>query len=210
MSNRLNLTRQLAAVLSLASIGLACEDARTRQHQAGIAPVYDEKTGRLQRLNYDADKNGRVDTVSFMDGARIVRIEIDKDEDGRVDRWEYYGADQKLEKVGFSRAGDGVEDAWSYAAPDGRITRIEIATARDGRVTRIEHYRDDIVVRAEEDGDGDGRMDKWEAYESGRLTSVAFDTVHRGKPDRRLVYGPNGSATLEVDPDGDGAFTPAP
>ena len=52
-----------------------------------------------------------------MDGARVVRIEIDKDEDGKIDRWEYYGPDQKLEKVGFSRANDGKEDAWSYSDP---------------------------------------------------------------------------------------------
>jgi hypothetical protein len=210
LSNQVNRWLQVIAIAGTSFIALACEDARTRQREAGIEPVYDEKTGRLQRLNYDSDKNGRVDTVSFMDGARVVRIEIDKDEDGRIERWEYYGADRKLEKVGFSRAGDGREDAWSYAGSDGTIARIEIAMARDGRITRVEHYEHDVVVRAEEDGDGDGRMDKWEAYESGRLASVAFDTVRRGKPDRRLIYGPKGSATLEIDTDGDGNFSAAP
>ena len=76
-----------------------------------MTPEYDPLTGKLRLLKYDSDGNGKVDTVSYMDGSRVVRIEIDKDEDGKVDRWEYYGPDQTLEKVGISRAGDGKEDA---------------------------------------------------------------------------------------------------
>lgn len=194
-------------VVALTLLAGGCSSPVERQREAGIEPIYDESTGRLQRLNYDSDKNGKIDTVSFMDGARVLRIQIDKDEDGKVERWEYYDADQKLEKVGFSRAADGIEDAWSFAGPDGKIVRIDISTARDGKIARSEHYEQDVLVRAEEDGDGDGRMDKWETYEAGRLVSVAFDTAKRGTPDRRLVYGANGSARLEVDPDGDGNFT---
>ena len=171
-----------------------------------IQPVYDQKTGKLQLLKYDSNGNGVVDTWSYMDGARVVRIEIDKDEDGKIDRWEYYGADQKLEKVGFSRSKDGKEDAWSYAGPDGSIVRIDVSTRRDGNVTRTEHYQNNMLVSAEEDSDADGQIDKWETYDGERLASVAFDTVHRGRPDRRLIYGPNGSARLEVDRAGDGHF----
>ncbi len=181
----------------------SCRDAADRKK---LEPVYDKQTGRLQVLKYDSDGNGKVDTTSHMDGARVRWIEIDKDEDGRVDRWEYYDANQKLEKVGFSRAGDGKEDAWSSARPDGSIARIDISLARDGKVTRREYYEKDTLVRTEEDGDGDGVFDKWETYEEGRLSSVAFDTLHRGTPDRRLVYGADGSARLEVDSAGTGTF----
>jgi hypothetical protein len=52
---------------------------------------YDPQTGKLRLLKYDSDGNGKVDTVSYMDGSRVVKIEIDKDEDGKVDRWDYYG-----------------------------------------------------------------------------------------------------------------------
>lgn len=191
------------SVLAVALISVACGPPADRKK---IEPIYDRQTGRLQVLNYDSDGDGKVDTISHMDGARVLRIEIDRDEDGRVDRWEYYDANQKLEKVGFSRPGDGKEDAWSSARQDGSIARIDISLARDGKVTRREYYEKDTVVRAEEDGDGDGTFDKWETYEEGRLASVAFDTLHRGKPDRRLVYGADGSAHLEVDPAGDGTF----
>jgi hypothetical protein len=174
-----------------------------------IQPVYDKTTGKLQLLKYDSNGNGVIDTWSYMDGARVVRIEIDQDEDGKIDRWEYYGPDQKLEKVGFSRSNDGKEDAWSYAGADGTIARVEISTKRDGKVTRIEHYQQNKLITAEEDTDGDGRMDKWETYDGDHLSSIAFDLLHRGTPDRRLIYGPNGTARLEVDAKGDGHFVPA-
>jgi hypothetical protein len=181
----------------------ACGSGRS-QAQKNIEPVYDQVTGRLKQLNYDSKNTGKFDTVSYMDGARVLRIEIDTDGDGKVDRWEYYGADQKLEKVGFSRAHDGKEDAWSYAGPDGKVERIEISTKRDGKITRTEHYEKDVPVRAEEDTHGAGRIDKWETFDNGRLASVAFDTTRRGSPDRRLIYAANGTVRVEVDPSGDG------
>ena len=73
-------------------------------------------------------------------------------------------------------------------------------------MNRFEHYEKDVLVRAEEDTDGDGKIDKWETYDGARLASVAFDTTHRGTPDRRLIYGADGSARLEVDSAGDGHF----
>ena len=192
-------------VVALAISMTACQ-GRDPDAAKRIQPVYDQKTGKLQLLKYDSDKNGVIDTWSYMDGARVVRIEIDKDEDGKIDRWEYYGPDQKLEKVGFSRLKDGKEDAWSYAGPDGSIVRIDVSTRRDGKVNRTEHYKNDVLVTAEEDSDEDGQIDKWETYDGERLASVAFDTMHRGKPDRRLIYGPGGSARLEIDRAGDGNF----
>src|SRR3989442_1782241 len=193
----------ISSVLVTALLSSACgDDAEAKKR---IEPVYD-KSGKLQLLKYDANGDGKVDTWSYMDGARVVRIEIDKDEDGKIDRWEYYGADQKLEKVGTSRANDGKDDAWSYTGPDGSIVRIDVSTRRDGNVTRTEHYQNNVLVSVAEDSDADGQIDKWETYDGERLASVAFDTMHRGRPDRRLIYGPNGSARLEVDRAGDGHF----
>jgi hypothetical protein len=201
--------RWLLAVLAAAAIAHpACQPGDPSAARQ-IEPQYDEQTGRLKLLKYDSDKDGRVDTTSYMDGARVLRIEIDKDQDGKVERWEYYGADRRLEKVGFSRSGDGKEDAWSFAGPDGSVARIEIAGAGDGKITRTEFYEKESPVRAQEDTDGDGLMDKWETFEAGRLASVAFDTAHRGSPDRRLIYPAAGDVRIEVDPDGDGRFTSA-
>ncbi len=194
----------LAIALASSSCDRSVEEAKKR-----ISPEYDKTTGKLQLLKYDSNGNGKVDTWSYMDGARVLRIEIDKNEDGLIDRWEYYGADQKIERVGSSRANDGKEDAWSYTGPDGSIGRIEVSTRRDGKVTRIEHYEHDKLVTAEEDSDEDGKIDKWETYDRDHLASIAFDTQHRGTADRRLVYGPNGTTRVEVDAKGDGHFVAA-
>lgn len=182
----------------------ACGAAPTPGNK--LEPMYDRKTGKLEMLKYDADGDGKFETVSYMDGARIVRIEIDRDGDGKVDRWEHYGPGQKLEKVGFSRANDGIEDAWSFFDASGAVVRIETSPKRDGKPSRFEYYTDNLLTHAEEDTDGDGRIDKWETYDGQRLASVAFDTRHRGTADRRLVYAKDGSVRMEIDNAGTGEF----
>lgn len=191
-------------VLSFAIAVASCGAAPTPGNK--LEPTYNQTTGKLEVLKYDSDGDGKFDTVSYMDGARIVRIEIDRDEDGKVDRWEYYGPAQKLEKVGVSRANDGIEDAWSILDARGAVVRIEVSTRRDGKPSRFEYYTNNILTRVEEDTDGDGRIDKWETYEAQRLVSVAFDMRHRGAPDRRLVYAKDGSARMEIDDTGTGQF----
>ena len=178
---------------------------------------YDPTSGRLRRLEYDANKNGRNDAASVMDGTRIRWIELDLDENGKVDRWDFYTAENTLEKVGFSRLNDGLMDAQAFYAVDGTLLRIEVSTKRDRRFDRVEFYEGGALVRGEEDADGDGKTDKWETYRPNpaasvgeppyAITSVAFDDQRRGTPQRRLHYGDRGQVMrIEVDPDGDGRF----
>jgi hypothetical protein len=232
----------LPVLLASALVVSACSRPEPPKYDVGNAQVqghYDETTGRLASITYDSNKNRKVDTWSYMDGARVVRIEIDKDEDGKIDRWEYYTADQKLEKVGYSRANNGKPDAWAYQGPDGKIAKIELAALETQAppqggtaglqtggtpehpvgppgfspvaiaIIRTEYYQSGSLARAEEDTNADAKIDKWETYRDGSLAMVAFDTTGRGKPDRRLVYGPGGSVKVEVDPDGTGTFSPA-
>jgi hypothetical protein len=198
----------LTATLTLSAAGAcssASQDARQR-----ISPTYNPDTGRLERLTYDSNADGKPDMWSLMNGTRFVSIQIDRDFDGTPERWEYYDENQQLQKVGFSRLHDGTEDGWTYTDPSGAIVRIEVSTRRDGHVQRIERYERGTIATADEDTDGDGRFDKWEHYEGGRITSVAFDTARRGVPDRRLTYAVNGTATLEIDRDGSGHFVRIP
>ena len=196
------LTLLIAACIAVCGVSCGRSEGPARK----IEPTYNKKSGRLELLRYDSDGDGIYDTFSYMDGARIVRIEIDKNEDGKIDRWEHYGTDRKLEKIGFSRLQDGVEDAWAIPNANGIIDRMEISTKRDGRIDRVEYYDKDVLVRAEEDTDGDGKIDKWETYDGQLLATVSFDTTHSGKPDRRLVYAKDGSVRLETDPQGTGQF----
>jgi hypothetical protein len=199
----------LAAVVAIAAGGCTSKP-RAADARKPFNPVYDKKTGKLTMLTFDSKKDGKIDTWSYMDGTRIVRIEIDRDGDGKVDRWEYYGADQNVEKIGLSRLNDGKVDAWAYPAPDGSVGKMEISTKRDGKVTRIEYYEAGVLTRAEEDTQGTGHIDKWETYRDGAIAMVAFDELHRGTPNRRLVYMSNGQVRVEVDPRGTGHFVPAP
>src|SRR5262245_19929262 len=111
--------RLAAPVLISTTCLAACREApdvrRTnfRLERPGVTAQYDDKSGRLKRLEVDLDKNGTIDSWTYADGTRIERIELDRNEDGRVDRWEYYGDGNRLEKVGTSSRGDGVVDEWS-------------------------------------------------------------------------------------------------
>lgn len=153
-----------------------------------VGAVYSPKTGRLSELRVDIAKDGKPDIISYMDGSKFLRIEVDSDENGRVDRWEYYGPNQKLEKVGYSRPDDGKVDSWAYQAADGSVAKLEISTRRDGVVNRTEFYEKNVRIRAEEDTNGDGRVDKWETYNGDALSSVSFDLTNSGKPTKTIEY----------------------
>jgi hypothetical protein len=169
-------------------VGLAVIACGAPPRDERVQATYDKKTGRLSQLTVDATKDGKPNIISYMDGTKFLQIEIDNDEDGRTDRWEYYGADQKLQRVGFSRSNDGAADAWAFQAPDGSIGKIEVSTRRNGKPNRVEFYEQSALVRAEEDTDDDGRVDKWETYADGALTSVSFDTKKTGTPDVVIDY----------------------
>ena len=158
------------------------------QREQTAAAIYNKDTGKLSQLTVSAQKDGNPNITSYMDGDKFLRIEIDRDEDGKVDRWEYYGPDQKLEKVGFSRSNDGVPDAWAFEDASGTISRLEISTRGDGRPNRTEFYERNTVVRAEEDTNGDGLADKWETYANGELATVSFDLKKSGKPTATVDY----------------------
>ena len=157
--------------------------------QGRIEPAYDKGTGRLTRLSYDANNNGKHDTWAVMDGARLTKLEADENEDGKIDRWEYYPA---------GTGAGGVKQA-----PE----RIERATRLDGQVSRREYFEAGVLVRIEEDTDANGVTDKWETYAGGTLSVLSLDTTGSGKPDRRLIYRPDGSLDhIEADPTGSGEF----
>jgi len=169
----------------------ACRQQASAQESAGrVQPSYDAKTGKLTKLAYDSNANGKEDTWAYMDGARLVRLEADENEDGKIDRWEYYPAGPAT---------------GPKQAPD----RIERATRADGRVSRREFFEKGALVRIEEDTDGNGAIDKWETYTEGALSVLALDTSGRGKPDRRLIYRADGRLDrVEADPTGSGDFQP--
>jgi hypothetical protein len=199
-----NLTRAVALGLGLAAVALA-PSCRSSQAATGkVTPIYSAKTGKLEELTLDRNGDGRVDTWALMDGVHLRSIQIDRHGTGKPDRWEYY-------TEGTPAAGSQP----SAGAAFDRKTMIVRADEANGpdrtTVTRREFYTDGIIARVEEDTDFDGRIDKWETYDHGVLVRMDLDLGGRGRPDRRLVYRPDGSFDhVEVDVKGDGHFVPAP
>jgi hypothetical protein len=177
-----------------------CRPAASGPQAAGrVQPTYDQATGRLTRLAYDSNGNGKDDTWAYMDGARLVRLEADENEDGHIDRWEYYPADQN--------AGAGAAVSTAAGSVKQSPERIDRSTRFDGRVSRREFFEGGEMVRVEEDTSGDGVLDKWETYVNGALATTAIDTSGRGRPDRRFIYRPDGSLErIEADSTGAGRF----
>jgi hypothetical protein len=190
-----------AALMAFACGGDSADPRKT------VTPTSDPSV-RLQRLDYDSNSNGKPDVHTYMEGNRAVRSEIDANEDGVIDRWEYYDDRRQVIRIGMSSAGDNTVDTATATEP----ARIERSSQRDDVIDRREFVEGDEVIRAEEDSDRDGRMDRWEGYKDGVLVTLALDTTGQlGRPDRRLVYGDNGDVVrVEVDPDGDGVFSPVP
>jgi hypothetical protein len=180
VSDRAKLYAALIVAVSLS----AC--ARDR-----VSPVYDP-AGTIRRLDYDTDRDGRVDMRAYLENGRTVRIEADGNGDGVVDRWEYYRPDGQLDRLGTSSEGDGIEDTW--VVQSGSQMRVDVATRRDGVADRHEFHDNGVLVRAEQDTNGDGRIDQWQRFEGGRLRELLIDTTQStGRPDERLVYAADGS-----------------
>lgn len=189
--------------------------------ESGARPEvsYSATTGRLEKIFLDANKNGRNESTSYMDGTRVMRVELDLDENGQIERWDIYNEDRSLQKVGLASRNDGVMDSQAFYGPGGVLLRIEVSTKRDGRFDRTEFYdAAQVLLRSEDDTNGDGRPDKWDTYGPARtsiaglppytIVSSALDENGAGRPTRRMVFDAGGAiARVEVDPDGDGIFS---
>lgn len=178
-------TTVLVLAIELAGIALAlpaCEeppDPRRTNFEVkrdNVHAKYDPKTGRLKKIDADIDKNGKFETFSYWDGTRLDRIEIDKDEDGKIDRWEHYGEDNRMSRVGSSSKDDEVEDTWAYPDDRGFLARVETDTDRDGAIDKRE-----IFVQRE--GVADSRI----------LSIVELEIDQSGGPGLRMHYNADGS-----------------
>jgi hypothetical protein len=189
-------TAALAA--GLIAVGLAgCRQPPQPANSGTVVPDYNRETGRLERISYDLDRNGKPDAWLFMDGTQAARAELDQNDDGAVDRWEFYDTQAS-------------SPAAADALPRGVLVRAEQSTRFDGTVSRWERYTNGQMTSVDEDTSGDGQPDKWETWKNGVLVEVALDTKHTGKPDRRIVYpGDGGPPQMLVDETGDGTFRPA-
>jgi hypothetical protein len=189
-----------AAAIVAAALAAGCSRSAPAQlARQGIEPSYD-KTGRLERIAYDRNHDGKPDAWLQMRGARVISADLDEDFDGVVDRREFY-VDGPVATTASATA--------STLPARTELLRAEQSTRGDGKMNRVEFYEHGKLARVEEDSNGDGRVDKWETWSGGSLVMVALDTKGTGRPDRRIVYSVDGTEPrMEVDVKGDGTFTP--
>ena len=72
----------VVALASSSCSGCRRDDPETARIKATTLPTYDTKTGKLSRLTADLNQNGKIDTWTYMDAAKILRTERDRNEDG--------------------------------------------------------------------------------------------------------------------------------
>lgn len=191
---KLDVCRSVMAAVGIAAM-VGCEQPARPAGSTTVVPTYNAETGRLERISYDRDKDGKPDAWLYMDGTRATRAELDENNDGAIDRWEHYRTD--------------VPTSTGGSLPSGELLKAEQSTRFDGKVSRWETYEQGRLSKVEEDTTGDGQPDKWEIWADGSLAEVALDTKGRGKADRRIVYpAGGGSPQLLVDANGDGTFRP--
>ena len=196
--------RRRAALAIASGLVVACASC-ARQH---VSAAYDPDTRLVSRLDYDNETSGKIVARTYFSNGHAVRLEVDADGNGSIDRWEYYRTDGTLTRLGTSSGNDGREDTWVVQGGDSM--RVDISTRRDGFVDRREFHERGALTRAEQDTNFDGLVDESQLFENGKLRVLLVDIEQRrGRPDRRLVYGADGSVTgVETDLDGDGQFTP--
>jgi len=183
--------RRQVAGYGMALLVLAAAISPSACARDRVTAVYDP-AGTIRRLDYDTDRDGHIDMRAYLENGRTVRIEADGNGDGVIDRWEYYRADGQLDRLGTSSGSDGVEDTWVVQSGD--QMRVDSATRRDGVADRHEFHDKGVLVRAEQDTNGDGRIDQWQRFDGGRLRELLVDTSRAsGRPDTRLVYASDGS-----------------
>ena len=160
--------------------------------ERGPYRAYYDTQGRLKRVEVDSNEDGKVDNIAYHDGSeRPILLEVDTNFDGVIDRWEHYDEQGQLVKVG-SASGGGPPERWAYLGPDGLPVRMEYDADANGKVERIEIFEEGRIVAVETDTDRDGQIDRWQDWRSGILGFEEFDTDGDGRRDRRLRYGAAG------------------
>ena len=159
----------------------------------GPYKAFYDRWGRLQRIEYDSNGDGRADHVARHDGRkRPYQVDVDVDFDGRPDRWERYDDEGRLLRVGAASGPERAPDVWEVPGPGGETARREHDADGDGVPERVEVLEAGRVAQVQLDADRDGRIDRWQEWRDGRLAGEDLDTDGDGRPDRRLRYDARG------------------
>ena len=150
---------------------------------SGFSREWDSSLKTYRLVHESVISRGVLRRIFNVDG-ELIQVELDRDGDGNPEESVKYAGGQAV-AIGFSRANNGVIDAWVYRDEEGRPLRIEMSTRERNRIDRWEIYSHGVLVRVDLDTDGNGERDRWETYEAGRFTGTVIDANEDGKPDTR-------------------------
>lgn len=130
----------LAAPWSAIACGrvVSSDAARLFLLERGPSQAFYGADSRLEPLlDRDGDRRADTQTLKGADGKPVV-AEIDTDFDGIVDRWELFGPDGGVERLGLSRRAKGRRDLWVALDASGAVRRRELDDDGDGRIDHAE------------------------------------------------------------------------
>lgn len=189
------------------------------QETPGQRAYYDSR-GQLERLEIDADRDGRFEAEEHYRQQRRVQRREDLDGDGQWEREYRWHKDGSAELTEQGRKGKLQK---TFYGVDGAVTRIEKDSDRDGtfeskweynagvlqRVTKprgMWHYnKKGKLRRAELDEDRNGRTERVEYYQGVNRLAKVEELAANGKVRSTWYYDSNGKPQrAEEDTDGDG------
>lgn len=98
------------------------------------------------------------------------------------------GADLEVLRSTLDVDGDGKVDEIHYFSESGLLVRKEEDRDGDGQSDAWSRYENGRVVERSLDSNGDERRDTWEYYAEGRMTARQLDTDHDGERDLSYLY----------------------
>lgn len=189
------------------------------QESLGQKAYYDSR-GQLERLELDADRDGRFEAEERYRNQRRVERHEDLDGDGQWEREYRWHKDGSVELTEQGRKGKLQK---TFYGVDGAVARIEKDSDQDGkfessweynagvlqRVTKprgVWHYNGKGKLRrAELDEDRNGRIDRIEYYQGVNRLAKVEELAANGKVRSTWHYDANGKPQrAEEDTDGDG------
>lgn len=189
------------------------------QESPGQKAYYDSR-GQLERLEIDADRDGRFEAEErYRNQLRVERRE-DLNGDGQWEREYAWHKDGSAELIEQGRKGKLQK---TFYRADGSVTRIEKDSDRDGKYESSWEYSAGVLQqvtkprgvwhynakgklrRAELDEDRNGRIERIEYYQGVNRLAKVEELAANGKVRSIWHYDANGKPQrAEEDTDGDG------
>jgi hypothetical protein len=135
-------------------------------------------------MERDVDHDGFPETRSFFEGTYLKKKEIDNNSDNKINRREFYNENGKIIRIENDEGSTGIMNMVWYYNSDEEAIKAEKDGNLDGKIDVWFHYRNSMVTSVEEDTNFDGNPDLWETYDkSEALVQRKRDLDYDGTPD---------------------------